>query len=215
MKRLRRPARDLELLVEVPKLEIGLRDLRDDGEKDAPARLASREVLGQRGLGKTPDAAPEVDFPGKTQINVMEIDGCRARLDELRPSAARPICLVRDLGEELRARDAGSRPELLDTRDRRPDVKVVAQGLIDEGLQRFVAEDLPPRLVREGGRLGGPDLAAGLLRNRNRRPLVARTDGAAGGKARSDQEYGDRFHVTRPLPRGPEAFGGPQGPPLG
>ncbi len=147
LKGLGRPPRDLQPRVELAKLEIRLRDFGHDGQENGPASFLGRHVLSQRRFGEPTDSPPEIDLPGRAEIDLVEIDRRRIGADERGPAAARPVRLVLKLRKELRARDAGPRPELLDAPGRRANVVVVAQRLVDQSLQRVVAEDLPPRPI--------------------------------------------------------------------
>src|SRR5262249_22570084 len=143
--RLRRPPGDREAGVELPEREVGPGGVRDDREQNAAPPLLRRQVLGTSRFVEPPDAAPHVDFPGEREVDGLEVSGrIQARLDELRLAAARPTSPVLDLGVELRAGDAGARAELLDAPGRRTDVVVAANRVVDQRLERLVAEDFPP-----------------------------------------------------------------------
>src|SRR6185312_8749364 len=81
------------------------------------------------------------------------------------------------------------------------EIVAVGQRLLDERVERLVAEGLPPRQIGEGGRLGAI-LAAVGRGHRRRRPVVMRPDGAAGRRGHE--------HAGGPHGGGPHG-GGPHG----
>src|SRR5262249_27591490 len=132
---------------------------------------------------------------GDPEVDVVKVRWARPRPQELRVSAPRPSRLIPGLREELGAGDSGARPELLHSPGRRARVVVVAESLVDEGLQLLVAEALPPRPVRQGGGAGCGGLAgrraSKLLRSRDRWPLVVRPHRAADEEERCRQKPSD------------------------
>ena len=142
-----------------------------------------------------------VPAPGATNSDWRERDHC---------------ALIIDLREELRARDAGVGASLLDAGGGETDVVAVLQRLIEESLERLVAEDLPPGPVGERGGLRRSRFAAHLFRRRDRRPLVVGTDRAA---SRAEEAAGepsepntDSPHLRSPAARTARPRRGAGGP---
>ena len=77
---------------------------------------------------------------------------------------------------EVRGGDADLRPCLLDARDGALEIVVARERPAHEVLEGRVAEHLPPREVRERGRLRRADPAAEILRRLDRRSPVLRPD---------------------------------------
>jgi hypothetical protein len=153
---------NLELEIELEKLEVGLSDRSHEREHDAAARFLGGEDLCEGRLIGAPNAPPEVDLPEGVQGQERR-GGCAAvrgaRTAQEGVAAAADGAFVADLrverGGDLDLDGAG----LLDTGDGDAQVVAVRQGLANQCLEGLIVEDLPPGQVGQRGRRG-------LLRSR-------------------------------------------------
>src|SRR5437773_2669548 len=173
-----RALRDRQLAVELEQLEVGLRHVAHQREQHAAPRRLGGEIIGPRGLGGPSDAAPDVDLPGEVEGPEEGVEGGVPRAAGDEGALADRLALIAHLREQVGARDRDLVAGLLDARRGRPEIVARADRLLDERLQGGVAEDRPPRCVRERGGIRRTALAPRRLGRGDGRAAVARPHGA-------------------------------------
>ncbi len=200
-------ARDRDVGPRLAEVEVGLDGVADDRELDGLPVLLARELARVRRLELAADAAPEVHLVAQVREAGERLEGLSGQ-GSSRGRSGGGRCPVRELGElhvgvGARHADLGKeRRELLaddapgdhDARERRVEVLVLVERLVDEPDEILVVEDLPVAArVRGSGRdldraRGGSRDLGHALGDRDLRALVVGPDGRA---ASEDENRGD------------------------
>ena len=198
-----------DLLLDAAQLGVGAGDVGQQRHQHVPATLLRRLRIGQRRFPVPPDAAEDVDLPGRVEARLEEVLVALAerravpgsRLERRHGVAApgpRVGGLGGDLGQARRGRDPRRRARLADPGGRDLEVEVALHGARHEALEHRIVEGGPPG--PEGGttpryaRALGPGHGHG-----DARPLVPGSDGAARGRAQ-DEQRDERAPRHRPAP---------------
>ncbi len=165
--RVERTARDLELEVDLAKLEIRARDAAHQREHDRALVLLLGQEVGPGGFSRAPDPAPDVELPAQIRGELDLIVSERAQAADRRLG---PTChtVRRDLGEEVAPGGRQLSPELLDRRDRHLEIPVLPERGLHQLAELGVDQEIEPGQVGGGVLHGRRHLARGVRGRRGR-----------------------------------------------
>ena len=190
--------RDLQLPVQRAQHDVAGSDAGHQRQHHAALALLAGIDLGLRGLGLAAHAAEQVGLPARAQRHVVERE-VRAQRRRHRRKAlgagarARGVGAVADLRIELRAGGGQRTDELVHPGGGDAQVAVVAQRGLDQLVQHWVAELLPPLQVGYIGGLRVVDAPGGG--RVHRRAHVVRAHGAAGQERSNAGGDGMQLHL--------------------
>ena len=153
--RRQRPARDIELQVERAQLEVAVGNLADDGRQHRAPPPSRGEQLRACRFGGAPEAAPEVQLPGRAALESQgrRVARCRRSLRGCASAAglhvrAHARILIRPRDPELGLRLRAHAPR------RAARCRCASSRGAHERLELFVLEHLPPLRLAECGTSG-------------------------------------------------------------
>ena len=142
--------RNLDLQIELAQEEVVGGDITDERHEHAAPSLFTGQREGGGSFLLPPQAAPEIELPRQLKsVRRRLTDRALVGLVAVRTLSDVVVGGAVDLWIEERLRDAGAGTRFLDSRDRRAQIEVVGDGILDQYLQGRIVEDLPPRHVRE------------------------------------------------------------------
>jgi hypothetical protein len=138
--------------------------------RNIPSERHQRIIIGRQvgvqvgfgGLNVPADLAPDVNFPRRVKscrnardVTVHQTGALKVADDRIlraEPDVLRVPFQLLDLWKQLAARDAELGARLVNPDTRRLQLNVLAVGLSDQAIQRFILENMPPR---HGGSAAG------------------------------------------------------------
>lgn len=170
-------------------LEVGAGGVGGDAQAYQPEVGVGRFGAGQGGVGKSAEAAEQVDFPLRVEAGAVALRQAPARLAvvvQLLFDAAAVAGLAGDLRQLVEPAVVEQRAGAAQVGAGLADVVVARQRLVDQAHQLRIVEETPPgRFPPLAGELA--EVLAGDAWRRRLRTLVVGAD-AAGGQAGADRQ---------------------------